>query len=612
MSGADAPGRREVAHRLFAAEFDDSTLSYSESDEERAPNYVVSPTGARINRLFVAGVLTEVERINNDTLRGRVVDPTGAFVTYAGQYQPGEQTFLDTTSPPAFVALTGKARTFEPDDSDVVYTSVRPESLNEIDAATRDRAIVTAARSTLHRLAVFELALASDLRGDELAVALEAGGAPASLAAGIPRAIDQYGTGPAYLEAVRTLAIDALEVVTGDREEVRSLDTEPDDSTPTTVGQLPDVDVSISEVESVATDSPTASEIGSESVATSSSIDEPSIDESSIEEGDPMGERTPPTEQGHTTDSTATGEEEPSDSEETPVVGEEEPSDSEETPVVGEEELSDSEETPVVGEEGPSGSEETPAAGEEMPTAGKASAEGDGSSDETSIEGGTDDAASVSEQAVEGMYELDDEERAEIESEFGTDFSTGTEVDDPGQAGIDVPDADELAEQMAATESGISEADDSTDSDASGDSASTRSERLGDFPDETSSQSTGDRSASADLSGSRDRSASADQTESPPSSDPSPSQEPVDPQSAPADAAASAATDEPDVDVDVEDAAIDVMTELDDGDGADRETVVETIVDRHGVDPAAVEEAIQDALLGGRCYEPSDGVLKAI
>ena len=134
----DGPGTREVAHRLFAAEFDDASLSYSESDEERAPNYVVTPTGARVNRLFVAGVLTEVERVNDETSRGRVVDPSAAFVTYAGQYQPDEAAFLERADPPTFVALTGKARTFEPEDSDRVFTSVRPESLNEVDADVRD------------------------------------------------------------------------------------------------------------------------------------------------------------------------------------------------------------------------------------------------------------------------------------------------------------------------------------------------------------------------------------------------------------------------------------------------------------------------------------------
>jgi len=69
--------------------------------------------------------------------------------------------------------------------------------------------------------------------------------------------------------------------------------------------------------------------------------------------------------------------------------------------------------------------------------------------------------------------------------------------------------------------------------------------------------------------------------------------------------------DEPE-DVDIDDAVMDAMNELDDGDGADRETVIEAVVDRTGSDRGAVEDAIQDALMGGQCYEPSDGTLKTI
>jgi len=94
QSGAGA-GRREVAWRLFATEFDDATYSYSEGDEERAPNYVITPTGARVNRVFVVGVLTEVEPVTDEVVRARVVDPTGAFVVYAGQYQPDALAFLE-------------------------------------------------------------------------------------------------------------------------------------------------------------------------------------------------------------------------------------------------------------------------------------------------------------------------------------------------------------------------------------------------------------------------------------------------------------------------------------------------------------------------------------
>ena len=156
--------QRETAYRVFAAEFDDTTLSYAESDEERAPNYVVTPTGARVNRLFVVGVLTEIESVNEEQLRARVVDPTGAFVVYAGQYQPEALSFLERTDPPAFVAVTGKARTFQPEDSDRVFTSIRPESLAAVDAATRDRWSVAAAERTTERTETMRDALDRDER----------------------------------------------------------------------------------------------------------------------------------------------------------------------------------------------------------------------------------------------------------------------------------------------------------------------------------------------------------------------------------------------------------------------------------------------------------------
>jgi len=54
------------------------------------------------------------------------------------------------------------------------------------------------------------------------------------------------------------------------------------------------------------------------------------------------------------------------------------------------------------------------------------------------------------------------------------------------------------------------------------------------------------------------------------------------------------------------------MDALDDGDGADREAVVERVAAEHDADPDAVEDAIQDALMSGKCYEPGDGLLKPI
>jgi hypothetical protein len=80
---------REIAWRIFACEFNRSNLHISEGDE-RAPNYIITPTGVKCNRLFIVGVVTEVENIGkeNSLWRARVADPTGVFTVYAGQYQP--------------------------------------------------------------------------------------------------------------------------------------------------------------------------------------------------------------------------------------------------------------------------------------------------------------------------------------------------------------------------------------------------------------------------------------------------------------------------------------------------------------------------------------------
>ncbi|WP_435360185.1 RPA family protein [Haloarchaeobius sp. DFWS5] len=148
---------REVAKRVFAREFNDAAYTFKESDDERAPNFALLPTGDRANRVFVVGTLTETEDIGEDSeyWRGRVVDPTGTFFVYAGQYQPEAASFLRDTEPPAYVSVVGKPRTFETDDGSV-NVSLRPESITAVDEATRNRWVVETAERTLDRLDAFE------------------------------------------------------------------------------------------------------------------------------------------------------------------------------------------------------------------------------------------------------------------------------------------------------------------------------------------------------------------------------------------------------------------------------------------------------------------------
>ncbi|MFB6104640.1 MAG: RPA family protein [Halobacteriaceae archaeon] len=154
---ANAP-TREVARRVFAAEFNDATYTFKESDDDRAPVYLLLPTGARANRVFVVGTLTETEDVGEDSeyWQGRIVDPNGdTFYVYAGQYQPDAAAALRDLEPPAYVAVVGKPRTYETDDGEV-NVSIRPESISAVTAAVRNRWVVETAERTLERLAAFD------------------------------------------------------------------------------------------------------------------------------------------------------------------------------------------------------------------------------------------------------------------------------------------------------------------------------------------------------------------------------------------------------------------------------------------------------------------------
>ncbi|PSQ03181.1 hypothetical protein BRC92_07460 [Halobacteriales archaeon QS_4_69_31] len=500
MSGSDdqgGAGRREVAYRLFAAEFDDADLSYSESDEERAPNYVVTPTGARVNRLFAVGVLTEVEPAGEDIRRARVVDPTGAFVVYAGQYQPDAQAFFDRADPPAFVAVTGKARTFQPDDADVTYTSVRPENVNEVTAETRDRWSVDTARQTLARVATMAGALAREERGDDLRRALEDEGVDAGLAAGIPLAIDHYGTTPAYLDAVHDLATQVAEVVAGDRDEVESFTTDPGASGDADLDALAALDLPAS----AGVDAePAAGATASGAEAAASTVDD-------------------------TTASTDTSAESGTD-----------------------------------------------------PAGGTASGPASEPAAESSTAVGADESdAEVSDDIGEferGEFDIDDDEREAIEEEYGTEFQTGTEVEDPGEADIETTDA------------GAAEADSPGDATAAeppeaavGTPETDEAEADG-TPDADGEAEADRKAETGETTGSGDREADEESGDA--------------------------------ADVDLDTAVMDAMEAHDDGDGASEADIVAAVTDRLGVDDAAVKDAIQDALMGGKCYEPEDGVYKPI
>lgn len=208
---------REVAWRIFAHEFNRSNLFTGEG-EERTPNYFITPTGVKCNRLFIIGVVTEVENISkeNNLWRARIADPTGVFTVYAGQYQPEAAIFLSGLQVPAYVAVVGKARKYEP-EAGSVFLSVRPEEMNNADEKLRDRWVLDTAELTLERIRFIEEALSSGLSGNELKELLQKKGASAVLADGMAQAVRHYKNPDKMMVELKTALIHAVETVASER-----------------------------------------------------------------------------------------------------------------------------------------------------------------------------------------------------------------------------------------------------------------------------------------------------------------------------------------------------------------------------------------------------------
>lgn len=182
--------KRETAWRVFAGEFNDSTVELK-GQGEMSPSYVVTPLGAKVNRVFIIGVLTDVEKISEEgeLLRAHLSDPTGVFTLYSGQYQKDVTDTLSKIEVPAFVAVVGKARTYSPEVG-TLYVSVRPEKIMEVSADIRDKWILETSKNTKDRIEAILEAMKMDQSNTQ---ELKKLGYSIELSEGIVEALKSYG-----------------------------------------------------------------------------------------------------------------------------------------------------------------------------------------------------------------------------------------------------------------------------------------------------------------------------------------------------------------------------------------------------------------------------------
>ena len=138
----------EGAVRVFAGEFNSSTLTVKKSDPDGIPR-VVTPGGAWCHFMYLIGALTEISE-NGETLLCRISDPTGVFEIVIPRLRSELFTIVKKIPVPSFVAITGMAQMYQ--RKGLCMLSVRPESVQTVDRTLRDIWVLRTADMTLDRL----------------------------------------------------------------------------------------------------------------------------------------------------------------------------------------------------------------------------------------------------------------------------------------------------------------------------------------------------------------------------------------------------------------------------------------------------------------------------
>jgi len=141
--------------RVFAGEYDSSTLSLQGVDSQSLP-WVVTAGGGYCRFMFLSGTLTEVNE-TGDMVNSRIADPTGAFNLVIGGRNTALAEAFRNLPIPSFVTVTGRSQIYQKDGRFVV--SVRPDSVRNVNRQVRDQWVLCTAQSTLGRLYLMNEAL---------------------------------------------------------------------------------------------------------------------------------------------------------------------------------------------------------------------------------------------------------------------------------------------------------------------------------------------------------------------------------------------------------------------------------------------------------------------
>jgi len=149
---------REPAWRVFANELS-ASLFEEKGTGDRAASYLLSPLGARMNRVLMLGTLTPPEALGTDEsrpfLRSRLTDPTGTITVTAGGFQPRALAGLKAVTADSAHLVVGKAHLYIGRNG-TAYPSVRAEALRPVSEAELGAGWAEAVDQTLLRIELSE------------------------------------------------------------------------------------------------------------------------------------------------------------------------------------------------------------------------------------------------------------------------------------------------------------------------------------------------------------------------------------------------------------------------------------------------------------------------
>jgi RPA family protein len=135
--------------RIFAIEIQQSDLVINGNGDRQRE--LITPSGARLSRLYICGVLTEIIRNTKGGGSIRIADPTGVFIIHLKIKNPDISTILDTLSIPAFVSITAYIEPSIGSGGQTGYNLVL-DTIHPSTRSDRDRWICRTGYQTLIRL----------------------------------------------------------------------------------------------------------------------------------------------------------------------------------------------------------------------------------------------------------------------------------------------------------------------------------------------------------------------------------------------------------------------------------------------------------------------------